>query len=231
MRKIPDLSIVPPGHTSMKMRAPRWILPILYIALAGCAHSSHKAMGPSIASPMVRTDVQKLLTQAKIPKEATAPAPVLYHHSFEIVLPVRRLKINQRFYDSRWRIHLGVDLGGHWGDPIYAATPGTVVYAGSGFHGFGKMIIIAYSHKWATLYAHLSRFRVRTGRHVRAGQRIGDMGRTGHATGVHLHFELLLNKLPINPLPYLEQAANRPRPRAPHRRGHSRRHRDLAAHD
>ncbi len=192
MRKVPNISLI--NRRSFAVLVSSWLASCLIVS---CAHNKRKPTIKTAVTP--HAAVQQLLLHAKLP-------PVR-HRPFTIQMPVKRLKINQRFYITRRHEHLGVDLGGRRGDPIYAATSGTVVYAGSGFHGYGKMILIAYNKKWATLYAHMSRLRVRTGRHVRAGQRIGDMGRTGFATGVHLHFELLLNKLPINPLPYLQQAA------------------------
>ncbi len=87
--------------------------------------------------------------------------------------------------------------------PIVAAHPGRVIYVGRGFRGYGKMVMIEYNNRWASLYAHLNSFEVKQGQYVRMGDVIGRMGRTGRATGVHLHFELLKNKLPVNPMSYL----------------------------
>ena len=102
---------------------------------------------------------------------------------------------------------MGVDLAGKRGYRIYAAHDGIVVYAGRGFRGYGNMILLEYDGQWATLYAHLDGFRVKTGDRVSTGQTIGTMGRTGRATGVHLHFELLKKKQPVDPLPYLRGEA------------------------
>jgi murein DD-endopeptidase MepM/ murein hydrolase activator NlpD len=66
------------------------------------------------------------------------------------------------------------------------------------------MILLEYNDKWATLYAHLDRSRVKNGQEVKAGDVIGEMGRTGRATGVHLHFELMRDKQPIDPMPFLK---------------------------
>lgn len=89
--------------------------------------------------------------------------------------------------------------------PILAAHPGVVVYAGNRYRGYGKMVILEYSSKWATLYAHMNSLDVETGDRVFPGQVLGRMGRTGRATGVHLHFELLKNKQPVDPMPYLRK--------------------------
>jgi murein DD-endopeptidase MepM/ murein hydrolase activator NlpD len=105
--------------------------------------------------------------------------------------------------------HLGVDYGGHEGQPIYAPADGFVVWArgsaaaagntweqipGSGNNG--NCIIINHApENWAThtLYAHLSGFNVTEGQHVTAGQIIGYMGNTGYSFGTHLHWEMFID--------------------------------------
>lgn len=124
---------------------------------------------------------------------------------FHIVWPVQKLVINRGYsVGESKRDHLGLDLKGRRGDRILAAHDGTVIYAGRGFRGYGNMILLEYDQTWATLYGHLNRIRIKTGQEVKAGARIGDMGRTGRATGVHLHFELIKNKEPIDPAPFLK---------------------------
>lgn len=123
--------------------------------------------------------------------------------AFDLTWPVPQIRITQHFRPAENRRHQGLDLGGRRGSPILAAHEGVVIYAGQGFRGYGKMVMIEYDSKWASLYAHLDRIDVREGDRVYGGDVIGKMGRTGRATGVHLHFELMRNKLPVNPLQYL----------------------------
>jgi murein DD-endopeptidase MepM/ murein hydrolase activator NlpD len=78
-----------------------------------------------------------------------------------------------------------------------------VIYAGNGFGGYGNMVLVEYNNEWATLYGHLESIAVREGRIVKAGDPLGGMGATGHATGVHLHFELMHNREPVDPLTLL----------------------------
>jgi murein DD-endopeptidase MepM/ murein hydrolase activator NlpD len=127
---------------------------------------------------------------------------------FKLQWPVANPVINRGFYVGRKkkRDHLGLDLKGKKNDNIYAAHDGFVVYAGQKFRGYGKMMIVEYDHSWATLYGHMNKFKAKTGQEVKAGQLIGYMGRTGRATGVHLHFELLKDKNPVDPQPLLENA-------------------------
>ena len=101
------------------------------------------------------------------------------------------------------RPHYGIDLAGPKGTPIYSAQDGVVIYTGSGFKGFGKMIMIEGKNGYATLYAHLSKIKVEEGQDVNVGTEIGAMGRTGRATGVHLHFEVRHDRDPVNPMDYL----------------------------
>jgi murein DD-endopeptidase MepM/ murein hydrolase activator NlpD len=122
---------------------------------------------------------------------------------FKLFWPVGGIHINRGFRPSDDPHHEGLDLGGKRGTPILAAHDGIVIYAGNGFSGYGNMILIEFDHEWATLYGHLDGYAVKEGRIVSAGDPIGSMGATGHATGVHLHFELMHNRLPVDPLPLL----------------------------
>ena len=122
---------------------------------------------------------------------------------FYLQWPVGKVNLSQHFRSRHNRKHEGIDLTHYHNAPIYAAHEGYVVYVGREYSGYGKMIILQYSDKWATLYAHLNKIEVREGQVVVRGQRIGRMGRTGRVTGTHLHFELLKNKLPVDPMDYL----------------------------
>lgn len=99
--------------------------------------------------------------------------------------------------------HKGIDFS--WMRPdrvqdwnIYAAASGTVVFAGY-YGGWGNLIRIRHGLGYETWYAHQSAFRVHKGQTVTAGQVIGVIGNTGTSAGAHLHFELRLFGVPINP--------------------------------
>jgi murein DD-endopeptidase MepM/ murein hydrolase activator NlpD len=141
--------------------------------------------------------------RAPATEPGTFTAPYSPKGSFQLRWPVRQVRINRGFHPVSDPRHQGVDLGGLKGTPVYAAHEGVVVYTGHHFHGYGNMVLVEYDRHWATLYAHLSRIEAREGQIVSPGQEIGKMGRTGHATGVHLHFELMRDRQPIDPLPYL----------------------------
>lgn len=93
-------------------------------------------------------------------------------------------------YGYRWgTLHDGVDIGGSYGSPIYAANNGIVV-ASSYKWDNGEYIIINHNNGYYTIYAHLSKRYVKEGQNVTIGQEIGAMGQSGFATGTHLHFGL-----------------------------------------
>ena len=117
----------------------------------------------------------------------------------QLIWPVRNIKKSRGFLKSGRRPHYGLDLAGRRNESIVAAHDGTVIYAGRGFRGYGKMVLLEYNENWATLYAHLNFVKVKTGQVIKAGKKLGGMGRTGRASGVHLHFEVLKNKIPIDP--------------------------------
>lgn len=86
--------------------------------------------------------------------------------------------------------HTGTDIAGSTGTPIYASMSGRVVYSGQTYYGYGKHIIIDHGNGIQTLYAHNSALYVSYGQQVQQGQTIAAMGRTGNATGTHVHFEI-----------------------------------------
>ncbi len=93
-------------------------------------------------------------------------------------------------YDYRWgTLHDGVDIGGSYGSPIYAANNGIVV-ASTYKYDNGEYIIVNHNNGYYTIYAHLAERYVSVGDTVTIGQQIGAMGQSGFATGTHLHFGL-----------------------------------------
>lgn len=108
--------------------------------------------------------------------------------------------LTQKFRPKYNRKHKGVDLAGKLDQPIYAANSGVVMYKGDKFRGYGKIVMLEHGEGWTTLYSHLSKYNVENGQKVSAGQMIGYMGRSGRASGIHLHFEIYKNKIPIDPL-------------------------------
>ena len=100
------------------------------------------------------------------------------------------------------RFHSGLDIGGDYGMPIYAAASGTVIYAGW-ISGYGNAIIIDHGGGVTTLYGHNDSLNVSEGENVAQGQVIAMCGSTGNSTGPHCHFEVRENGEPVSPYGYL----------------------------
>jgi murein DD-endopeptidase MepM/ murein hydrolase activator NlpD len=107
--------------------------------------------------------------------------------------------------------HSGVDIDAPYGTPIRAAGDGDVTGAGMA-GGYGREVVLNHGHDVRTLYGHLSAIAVVPGQHVPRGEVIGYVGQTGRATGPHLHYEVRVHNVPVNPHKYLrltyQQAAN-----------------------
>jgi peptidoglycan hydrolase-like protein with peptidoglycan-binding domain len=97
-------------------------------------------------------------------------------------------------------MHTGLDFPAPSGTPVLAAGHGCVASAGYDAGGYGNLVVIQHRAGMTSWYAHLSRISVRPGECVVAGNRIGRVGATGHATGPHLHFELRVGGAAVNPL-------------------------------
>jgi murein DD-endopeptidase MepM/ murein hydrolase activator NlpD len=95
--------------------------------------------------------------------------------------------------------HPGFDVAATGGTPIHAAAAGVVVMAG-GCGGYGNCVVIDHGDSLATVYAHQSGLSARVGEHVDAGEVIGYVGSTGMSTGPHLHFEVRVHGLPVDPV-------------------------------
>lgn len=138
--------------------------------------------------------------------------------------------VNASMYPAPTYRHMGVDIGGPVGAPIYAACDGVVADVNlTGAHGYGRHVIIQHlDGLYDTLYAHLHKVKVEIGDEVIGGQQIGEMGGQpgdddpidGASSGAHLHFEAILPSQPnidfvktfagytVDPLPYLTRLAH-----------------------
>ncbi|MBU1126260.1 peptidoglycan DD-metalloendopeptidase family protein [Patescibacteria group bacterium] len=98
--------------------------------------------------------------------------------------------------------HSGHDMAAPMGTPIKASAPGIVAWTKTG-NSYGNYVMVIHQGGYATLYAHMSRFNTSAGSYVERGQVIGYMGSTGFSTGSHLHFEVRINGIPVNPASYV----------------------------
>jgi murein DD-endopeptidase MepM/ murein hydrolase activator NlpD len=123
---------------------------------------------------------------------------------------------NQRKKRIRYKgRHRGIDLTAPTGTAVFAAIDGVVAMAGK-HKQYGNFVVVEHGNGVVTLYAHHSLNLVREGDIVRRGQKIAEVGRTGNATGPHLHFELKVDGIQRNPLPVLNDEEEIPAEVAAH---------------
>jgi murein DD-endopeptidase MepM/ murein hydrolase activator NlpD len=118
-------------------------------------------------------------------------------------LPGHRLG---RGFGSNGGKHLAIDVTAAIGTPVRAMAPGLVAYADDGVKGYGKLVMVVHPGGWVTLYGHLDKYRVEPGRLVKRGEVIALSGNTGISRGPHLHFALLVQGKPVDPMPHMRGA-------------------------
>ena len=100
--------------------------------------------------------------------------------------------------------HMGIDLAGPSGTPIYATADGVVSASGYNNGGYGNLIKLDHGRGVETRYGHMSALLVSAGQRVTRGQLIGRMGSTGRSTGSHLHYEVRIEGKAVNPIPFMK---------------------------
>ena len=105
-------------------------------------------------------------------------------------------------FNGEGAFHTGVDISTAYGQPVIAPADGIVAFADQA-GGYGRLLILEHGDGISTRYGHLSSFAVTLGQSVRRGNLIGYVGRSGRSTGPHLHYEVRINDVPVNPHKYL----------------------------
>ncbi|MBO4277837.1 MAG: M23 family metallopeptidase [Clostridia bacterium] len=111
-------------------------------------------------------------------------------------------------FGSRWgTTHKGIDIalfgGNCFGDPALCAADGVVTFAGWR-GGYGNCVVVDHGDGMETLYAHLYRIGVEVGQELKAGDQVGNIGSTGNSTGPHLHFEVHIDGIAVDPLLFVD---------------------------
>lgn len=133
------------------------------------------------------------------------------------VAPAGRLRVSSWFgwrvdpYNGVRRRHDGIDLPGVPGAPVTATAAGVVRIAGW-VSGYGNLVEIEHPNGLRTRYGHLAGTEVVPGQRVGRGQVIGELGSTGRSTGPHVHYEIRMNGVPVNPAGFLAPSAGPPSP-------------------
>lgn len=105
-------------------------------------------------------------------------------------------------FNGRRKMHEGYDIAARTGTPVIATADG-IVSSIRTEAGYGKMVTIDHGYGYRTIYSHNSKHYVKVGQRVRRGDRVAAVGNTGRSTGSHVHYEIRLNGVPVNPKKYL----------------------------
>ena len=167
----------------------------------GLIKDMHRQMGQlNTARANQQEDFESLLVKLESQRNLLAHTPA--------IRPVKGGWITSKFgyrrspFTSKREFHKGLDIANRKGSPIVASADGVVSFAGrKGL--FGNMVIIDHGHGIVTRYAHLDKITGEKGAQVRRGTVIGHMGNSGRSTGPHLHYEVRLNGVPMNPTKYI----------------------------
>lgn len=165
-------------------------------AVLGVLHKSGiaKSVPPAAAPPPG--------TAPRPPKHAAPPPPlttVPEQYAGTLRWPLDAYIVSSE-YGERWgKIHKGMDMAAHVGEPVYAIADGEVIYAGDGLRGYGNVVILRHDRKISSLYAHNSELKVKQGDQITKGTLIALLGNTGHSTGPHVHFEIRDGDNAVNP--------------------------------
>ena len=98
--------------------------------------------------------------------------------------------------------HDGLDISAPRGTPVMSTAAGTVVYAGR-YYNYGQFIVVDHGGGYQTAYGHLHKIMVRKGQKVTKGMVIGQVGSTGRSTAPHVHYEVRVNGVAVNPMDYV----------------------------
>lgn len=130
---------------------------------------------------------------------------------FDYTTPVRKGYVSSNFgkrrdpFNGRQRHHNGIDIAAKHGSKIHTIASGFVTFAGRK-GAYGNVIDIHHSDTLKSRYAHLDKIKVKKGEVVRKADIIATMGKTGRATGPHLHLEVWKNGRPVDPNSYIDTA-------------------------
>lgn len=105
-------------------------------------------------------------------------------------------------FNGKRKMHEGLDIAARTGTAVVATADG-IVSSVRTEPGYGKVVTIDHGYGYRSIYGHNSKYNVKVGQRVRRGDRIASVGNTGRSTGSHVHYEIRLNGVPVNPHKYL----------------------------
>jgi murein DD-endopeptidase MepM/ murein hydrolase activator NlpD len=121
------------------------------------------------------------------------------------IWPLKKVELTSHFGRRKGGFHEGIDLRARVGTLVRAVQKGRVVFVGT-VSGYGKLVVLRHESELFSVYAHNSKILVQEGQLVRQGQQISRSGKTGRASGPHLHFEVRHREVALDPLPLFRRA-------------------------
>lgn len=130
-------------------------------------------------------------------------------HRIPLTSPLRTYYVTSSFgkrqdpVNRKWSMHYGTDMGTTIKSPVYSTAPGVISYAG--WKGkYGNLVEIDHGGGLKTRFGHLSKMHVKKGQEIGFDEKIGVVGSTGRSTGPHLHYEVVFNGKPLNPMKFVK---------------------------
>jgi murein DD-endopeptidase MepM/ murein hydrolase activator NlpD len=186
---------------TMRLFAARAAISVALVSIVGSAATA----APEDQQRIVQGAGAAKTASRGVPSEGATPATAAGLWSRWPVRGPITSDFGRRHPGARARFHAGIDIGVSRGTPVRVPAKGTVVFAGWR-NGYGRTIIVNHGDRVHTLYGHLSDLGVSRGQKVKQDAVLGLTGTTGHASGPHLHYEILVSGRPVDPGPYLAAA-------------------------
>jgi len=161
----------------------------------------------------MKTDIERLKSEATSQEESLSELEKLLQTKKEVLIHTPSIWPVQGWVTSGFgfrtnpftgltQMHEGLDISNRVGIPITATADGIISDVGSDW-AHGRILVISHGFGMITRYSHLNKVLVRVGQKVKRGDKIAEVGTSGKTTGPHLHYEVRLNGIPVNPMRYI----------------------------
>ncbi len=161
----------------------------------------------------MRTDIERLKSEATSQEESLSELEKLLQTKREVLIHTPSIWPLQGWVTSGFgfrtnpftgltQMHEGMDISNRIGFPIIAPAEGIISDIGNDW-AHGRIVVISHGFGVITRYSHLNKVLVRVGQRIKRGEKIAEVGMTGKTTGPHLHYEVRLNGIPVNPMRYI----------------------------
>ena len=179
--------------------------------VAGQYRTDMLKVDPARVTPS-KKNIKRSKKEARKVKQAYADASIagLWHGDFQLPIASKITSPfgNKRLFNGQLKsYHNGVDFRAPIGTPVFAANAGVVKMAANLFYS-GNVVIIDHGNLIFTIYAHLSKIKVKAGQQIEKGQQLGLTGATGRVSGPHLHWGVKINGTAVNPIQFIKVMAS-----------------------